>query len=131
MIAIFASCLSILIAFKTPLKEASGITSILLLIIVGLLIFPIGGLFIFHLMLISKGRTTNEQVTGKYKDLKLFHKGFCMNFLVILCTSLTPKLISKNYQKKYLNKSNRRRRQQQIDAFEAKYKTGFESILLT
>ena len=82
-------------------------------------------------MLISKGRTTNEQVTGKYKDLDLFHRGFCMNFFVILCTSLSPRLISYNYHKKYLNKSHRRRRQQQIDAFEAKYKTGFESILLT
>lgn len=129
MIAIFS--ISLLITLKTPIKQTSTIASILLLILCGLLIFPIGGLFVFHLMLISKGRTTNEQVTGKYKGLDLFHRNFCLNFFTIMCTSLSPKLITANYTKKYLNKKTRRRRQQQIDAFEAKYKTGLDNILLT
>jgi hypothetical protein len=58
--------------------------------LIGLLILPIGGLFAFHLVLVSSGRTTNEHVTGKYRGNNFFSRGFIMNFIYLFCGSLTP-----------------------------------------
>ncbi|CAF0784414.1 unnamed protein product [Didymodactylos carnosus] len=69
------------------------IVCIILLIIIGLMVIPIGGLTSFHIYLISKGRTTNEQVTKKYREQgDPFNYGCIMNFFRILCLPLYPKL---------------------------------------
>ena len=47
---------------QNKLERAETIVSIVIMIIVGLLIIPVGGLTGFHIMLVSRGRTTNEQV---------------------------------------------------------------------
>jgi hypothetical protein len=67
------------------------ITSISLMVIIFLLIFPIGGLLAFHIVLVSKGRTTNEHVTGKYKGMDFFTRGCCTNFDYLFCSSLIPR----------------------------------------
>lgn len=89
MISLFSCCLTVVL--KTSLSKQSSIVAFVLIGIISLLIIPIGGLFIFHLMLISKARTTNEQVTGKYKGLNLFQQGFFKNFATVLCSSVPPK----------------------------------------
>jgi palmitoyltransferase ZDHHC5/8 len=89
MISIFTCCL--IVVLKTSLSKQSSIAAFVLIGIISLLIIPIGGLFIFHLMLISKARTTNEQVTAKYKGLNLFQQGFCKNFATVICASIPPK----------------------------------------
>lgn len=90
MIGVFFSCLYVALQ-TSPLISPQVISSISLMVIIFLLIFPIGGLFIFHIVLVSKGRTTNEHVTGKYKGLNFFSRGIYQNFLFLFCGSLIPK----------------------------------------
>ncbi len=69
------------------------IVCIILLILLGLLAIPIGGLTGFHMYLISQGRTTNEQVTGKYRTQNdVFNQGCWENFCYTLCQPLYPVL---------------------------------------
>jgi len=69
------------------------IVSIILLILLGLFSIPIFGLTGFHVYLIARGRTTNEQVTGKFQHQgDVFTKGFFKNFAYFLCQPLYPKL---------------------------------------
>jgi hypothetical protein len=71
------------------------IVCIILLIFLGLLSIPIGGLTGFHVFLIARGRTTNEQVTGKYRAQgDVFTKGFFQNFVYLFCQPLHPQLKS-------------------------------------
>jgi hypothetical protein len=99
MCCIFPCCL--LVCLKTtPIVSPSVIASICLLAFIGLMIFPIGGLFIFHIVLISKGRTTNEHVTGKYKGQNFFSRGFFNNFLYLFYGSMIPQYKTVNISKK-------------------------------
>ncbi len=71
------------------------IVSVVLLILLGLLSIPIFGLTGFHVFLIARGRTTNEQVTGKFHlQGDVFTKGFFKNFAYLLCQPLYPRLKS-------------------------------------
>lgn len=69
------------------------ILSIIILIIVGLMSIPIGGLTGFHVYLIACGRTTNEQVTGKYRiQNDVFNRGFWKNTIYTFCHPIYPQL---------------------------------------
>jgi hypothetical protein len=71
------------------------ILSIVILVLVGLLFLPISGLTAFHMFLIAKGRTTNEQVTGKYHQQEdAFTDGCWKNCVNALCQPLFPQLKS-------------------------------------
>jgi hypothetical protein len=91
MSTVFACCLLVCLK-STDFKSIQTITSISLLILIFVLIFPIGGLLVFHLVLVSNGRTTNEHVTGKYRGNDFFDRGLCTNFIYLFCGSLTPQL---------------------------------------
>ena len=69
--------------------------SIILLVIVVLMSIPVGGLTGFHIYLIAQGRTTNEQVTGKYRiQNDVFNRGFWKNITRAFCQPLYPQLKS-------------------------------------
>ena len=104
MCNIFAVCL--LVALKTtPLVSPPVIAAISMLTLIVLLIIPIGGLLVFHLVLISKGRTTNEHVTGKYRGMNFFTRGCCLNFMHLFFGSFIPQ-----YKKVHLKKKKKSER---------------------
>ncbi|CAF1329993.1 unnamed protein product [Adineta ricciae] len=83
------------------LSDVSSIISIILIVFIVVLIIPIGGLTTFHLMLICRGRTTNEQVTGKFKsNINPFDYGCLFNCSRIFSSSNPPKLLTKKKKSK-------------------------------
>jgi palmitoyltransferase ZDHHC5/8 len=76
---------------SNDLTAAPVIASLVLMIVVSLLLIPIGGLTGFHLILVSRGRTTNEQVTGKFRSgVNPFDMGLIKNWSSTLCTTVSP-----------------------------------------
>ncbi|XP_037932177.1 palmitoyltransferase ZDHHC8B-like [Teleopsis dalmanni] len=67
MLSIFSLCLFYVLKIMPNIKHPSPIVAIILMGIVTILAIPIFGLTGFHMVLVSRGRTTNEQVTGKFK----------------------------------------------------------------
>ncbi|XP_017781494.1 PREDICTED: palmitoyltransferase ZDHHC5 isoform X2 [Nicrophorus vespilloides] len=67
MISIFALSLVYVLHKKDNLSNVEPIIAMVLMGVVALLAIPIFGLTAFHMVLVSRGRTTNEQVTGKFK----------------------------------------------------------------
>jgi len=62
MLIILGLCITLVMLNKEELTHIPIIISMFLIVLVGILLIPIGGLTGFHLVLVSRGRTTNEQV---------------------------------------------------------------------
>ncbi|XP_033169339.1 neurogenic protein mastermind-like isoform X1 [Drosophila mauritiana] len=67
MLSIFSLCLVYVLKIMPNIKDTAPIVAIILMGLVTILAIPIFGLTGFHMVLVSRGRTTNEQVTGKFK----------------------------------------------------------------
>lgn len=62
------------------------VIALLLDIIIGVFFLPIFGLTLFHVVLVLRGRTTNEQVTNKFDESpNPFSRGLFWNCLDRLC----------------------------------------------
>lgn len=91
MITIFGWSILYILNHKEKLKETNSIVALTLIVLIFFLSWPIIGLTIFHIILISKARTTNEQMTGKYKTGENpFNKGCCTNCAYTLCGPHIP-----------------------------------------
>ena len=90
--SMFSFCLVYVLNHKKDLAQIGNIIAFIIMIIAGLVIIPIGGLTGFHTVLVARGRTTNEQVTGKFSgESNPFNRGCCKNCEYILCGPQWPR----------------------------------------
>lgn len=76
--------------------KATFYVSITIIVIVGIISFLVFGLFGFHIYLVSNGRTTNEQVTGKFRSgVNPFDHGCVGNCFNAFCSLQLPKYIER------------------------------------
>lgn len=95
MTSILAQCIVYILKHKDQLSEPGPIIVIVIVCIIALSTVPVFGLTGFHTVLVSRGRTTNEQVTGKFKGgLNPFHRGCCTNCSYVICGPHWPQLTS-------------------------------------
>ncbi|KAG8434814.1 hypothetical protein GDO86_012967 [Hymenochirus boettgeri] len=79
------------------LRDIPAAVTISVLCVAGLFFFPVAGLTGFHIVLVCRGRTTNEQVTGKFRGgVNPFSDGFCRNVSHVLCSSTPPRYLKSN-----------------------------------
>ena len=92
MIGIFVLCLIHVLHHKDNLTEVTTIISMIVMCIISLVFLPICGLTGFHIVLVARGRTTNEQVTGKFRGgYNPFSKNCCHNCCFTLCGPQYPR----------------------------------------
>ncbi|XP_054274125.1 palmitoyltransferase ZDHHC8 isoform X3 [Macrosteles quadrilineatus] len=108
MASIFSLCLFYVLLHKEQLTETTSIVSLCIIGTITLLFIPIFGLTGFHMVLVARGRTTNEQVTGKFKGgYNPFSQGCWHNCFYGLCGPQFPSLLHPNkYGGKRKDKSN-------------------------
>eukprot|EP00095_Tigriopus_kingsejongensis_P007921 maker-scaffold1210_size55525-snap-gene-0.22 protein:Tk07921 transcript:maker-scaffold1210_size55525-snap-gene-0.22-mRNA-1 annotation:"palmitoyltransferase zdhhc5" len=106
MTSIFILCLIHVLHNRDRLTEPPVLVSIVIICVVALLVIPIFGLTGFHCVLVSRGRTTNEQVTGKFRG---GYNPFSKNCLFNCCNTLCgPHYPSLKHPSKYVGKKRRK-----------------------
>ncbi|KER24768.1 hypothetical protein T265_07654 [Opisthorchis viverrini] len=101
MVAVFVVTLLFLLESEFPLVYYSNIICIIILVLTGLCFFPVVGLLGFHMFLISRGVTTNEQVTDKFRaHINPFNSGCPANWKQFCCAPQFPRLLNPNAPRK-------------------------------
>lgn len=94
MVSILSLSVILVLLNKNNLTNVPMLTAIVLIVLISVLIIPIGGLTGFHAVLVSRGRTTNEQVTGKFRTgVNPFDDGILKNCAKILFVSSPPSYV--------------------------------------
>ncbi|CAH2048814.1 unnamed protein product, partial [Iphiclides podalirius] len=108
MLSIFGLSLYF-VMYNKSLTQVEPIVSMVIMGIIALLAIPIFGLTGFHMVLVSRGRTTNEQVTGKFTGgYNPFSKGCWYNCCY---TQFGPQYPSLVRPSKYTYKGGKKRRE--------------------
>ncbi|KAG8455959.1 hypothetical protein GDO86_001955 [Hymenochirus boettgeri] len=94
MIGVFSFGLIFVLHHLEVLGEAHTSITISVMCVAGLFFIPVIGLTGFHIVLVVRGRTTNEQVTGKFRGgVNPFTRGCCGNIQHVLCSPLSPRYV--------------------------------------
>ncbi|XP_037609766.1 palmitoyltransferase ZDHHC8B isoform X2 [Sebastes umbrosus] len=100
MIGVFTFGLIYVLHHMDELWKLHCTVTLVVISISGLFLIPVLGLTGFHLYLVSRGRTTNEQVTGKFQGgVNPFTRGCCNNLEYLVCSPISPNYTSRPCKK--------------------------------
>uniref|UniRef100_A0A3Q3WJ36 Palmitoyltransferase n=1 Tax=Mola mola TaxID=94237 RepID=A0A3Q3WJ36_MOLML len=100
MIAVFTFGLIYVLHHMDEHWQLHVTVTLVVISISGLFLIPVLGLTGFHLYLVSRGRTTNEQVTGKFQGgVNPFSRGCCNNLEYLVCSPISPKYTARPFKK--------------------------------
>uniref|UniRef100_A0A8C5M397 Palmitoyltransferase n=1 Tax=Leptobrachium leishanense TaxID=445787 RepID=A0A8C5M397_9ANUR len=94
MVGVFSFGLIFILNHLDVLGDVHTSITISVMCVAGLFFIPVIGLTGFHIVLVVRGRTTNEQVTGKFRGgVNPFTRGCCGNIQHVLCSPLSPRYV--------------------------------------
>ncbi|XP_034728743.1 probable palmitoyltransferase ZDHHC8 isoform X2 [Etheostoma cragini] len=92
MVGVFSFGLIFVLHHRDRLAALHTTVTLVVMCVAGLFFIPVMGLTGFHMVLVARGRTTNEQVTGKFRGgVNPFTRGCCGNVEYVLCSPLAPR----------------------------------------
>ncbi|XP_043924647.1 palmitoyltransferase ZDHHC8 [Protopterus annectens] len=95
MVSVFTFGLIYILHHAEKLGAPHAAVTLTVMCVAGLFFIPVVGLTGFHMVLVARGRTTNEQVTGKFRGgVNPFTRGCCGNIEYVLCSPLAPRYMS-------------------------------------
>uniref|UniRef100_UPI00358ED5A9 palmitoyltransferase ZDHHC8B-like n=1 Tax=Myxine glutinosa TaxID=7769 RepID=UPI00358ED5A9 len=96
MVGVFSFGLAFTLRNLPSLGDVHSSVTMAVMVVAGLFFFPVAGLTGFHVVLVARGRTTNEQVTGKFRGgLNPFTRGCCGNFEYVVCSPQAPRYLGR------------------------------------
>ncbi|XP_061786616.1 palmitoyltransferase ZDHHC5-B [Nerophis lumbriciformis] len=92
IVNVFGFGLVYVLHHRQQLDTPHAIVTMVVMCVAGMFFVPVAGLTGFHIVLVARGRTTNEQVTGKFRGgVNPFTNGCMRNISHVLCSSLAPR----------------------------------------
>ncbi|XP_077427674.1 palmitoyltransferase ZDHHC5-A-like isoform X1 [Vanacampus margaritifer] len=96
IMAVFGFGLLFLLYHHQYIDRLHAIVTLAVMCVAGLFFFPVAGLTGFHIVLVGRGRTTNEQVTGKFRGgVNPFTNGCWKNVTHVVCSLQAPRYLAK------------------------------------
>ncbi|XP_051907489.1 palmitoyltransferase ZDHHC8 isoform X2 [Hippocampus zosterae] len=104
MVCVFSLGLVFVLHHTDQLWKLHCTVTLVVISISGLFLLPVLGLTGFHLFLVSRGRTTNEQVTGKFQGgANPFTRGCCNNLEYLVCSPISPRYSARPRKKSVIH----------------------------
>ncbi|TNM85499.1 hypothetical protein fugu_007770 [Takifugu bimaculatus] len=96
IMAVFGFGLLFILCHRHNFDYLHSIVTLAVMCVAGLFFIPVAGLTGFHIVLVARGRTTNEQVTGKFRGgVNPFTNGCWKNVSHVLCRSQAPRYLGR------------------------------------
>ncbi|XP_036406758.1 palmitoyltransferase ZDHHC5-like isoform X2 [Megalops cyprinoides] len=96
IMAVFGFGLLFILYHTQQLDRVHSAVTMAVMCVAGLFFIPVAGLTGFHIVLVARGRTTNEQVTGKFRGgVNPFTNGCWRNVSHVLCSSQAPRYVGR------------------------------------